>query len=140
VSIHPLVEAFYSRIWNTGDLDAVKTLMSADCTFRGSLGSEMRGREAFREYALMVRSALADYRCDVLDCVTQSNQAFAKVRFSGTHVAPIRGFEPTGKQVEWLGAALFEFDKSQITSVWVLGDLTGLDSMLTANCEGQSRR
>jgi steroid delta-isomerase-like uncharacterized protein len=138
MSIHPLVAAFYSRIWNAGDLAAVDDLMAADCTFQGSLGREMRGREAFREYVRMVRGALANYRCDVLECITQGNQAFAKVRFSGTHVAPFRGFEPTGKQVEWLGAALFGFGKSHINSVWVLGDLASLDTMLAENREGHS--
>jgi len=34
-----LVEAFYARIWNAGELAAADALLADDLTFRGSLGS-----------------------------------------------------------------------------------------------------
>ena len=37
------------------------------------------------------------------------------------------------KAVEWLGAALFTFSESRISSVWLLGDLVGLDARLREN-------
>jgi|SRR5579862_4229879 len=98
---------FYERIWNAGDLEAVEELVAPDFAFRGSLGPEMRGAEAFCKYVNSVRSALDGYRCDILDCVTEGRKSFAKMRFSGTHIAPFRGYAPTGKSVQWLGAALF---------------------------------
>ena len=51
------VEAFYSQIWNRGDLAASSTLLSRDFRFRGSLGTELRGHEAFAEYVRSVRGA-----------------------------------------------------------------------------------
>jgi steroid delta-isomerase-like uncharacterized protein len=128
-----LVEEFYGRIWNTGDLPAVSDLLSEDFSFRGSLGPEMRGREPFTEYVRSVRTALADYRCEILACVAEGNHAFAKMRFSGRHVGPFRGFHATGKPVHWLGAALFRFEGRAIAELWVLGDLAGLDAVLEAN-------
>ncbi|MDF2628422.1 MAG: hypothetical protein K0R39_2253 [Symbiobacteriaceae bacterium] len=128
-----LVGAFYERIWNTGDLTAVPQLLAEGFTFRGSLGSVMTGREAFIAYVLGVRTALANYRCDILTCVAEGDRAFAQMRFSGTHVAPFRGWPPTGKPVQWLGAALFRFEGGQIADLWVLGDLAGLDEALRAN-------
>jgi steroid delta-isomerase-like uncharacterized protein len=137
LSIPVLVSAFYSRIWNDGDVGAIADLIAEDFSFRGSLGAELRGREAFRDYVLMVRSALVDYRCDILDCVTENHRAFSKMRFSGRHVGTFRGFAPTGKQVEWVGAALFELRGAQIGAVWVLGDVEGLDARL---CDNQTSR
>lgn len=128
-----LVEEFYGRIWNTGDLLAVSDLLAEDFSFRGSLGPEMRGHEPFREYVRSVRAALADYRCEILACVAEGNHAFAKMRFSGRQVAPFRGFHATGKPVHWLGAALFRFEERAIAELWVLGDLAGLDAVLKAN-------
>lgn len=128
-----LVEAFYSRIWNAGELSAAKDLLTEDFAFRGSLGLEMRGRRAFSEYVQSVRKALADYRCEILDCVVEKNKAFAKMRFSGIHVALFRGFEATQKRVYWHGAALFRFESSAIAELWVLGDLAGLDAILAEN-------
>jgi steroid delta-isomerase-like uncharacterized protein len=133
MSIPRLVEAFYSRIWNDGDLTATLDLLSAEFCFRGSLGMEMRGRDAFADYVRSVRGALAGYHCEILDCVAERSKAFAKMRFSGVHIAPFRGFQPTGKSVSWLGAALFFFDHQRIAELWVLGDLAGLDAVLQAN-------
>lgn len=128
-----LVTAFYERIWNAGDLDAASDLLIEDFSFRGSLGAELRGREAFKDYVRSVRGALANYRCDILACVSEGERAFAKMRFSGLHVAPFRGYLATGLPVQWLGAALFCFERQAIAELWVLGDLAGLDAVLKNN-------
>jgi steroid delta-isomerase-like uncharacterized protein len=133
VSTPALVEAFYERIWNAGDLAAAAGLLAEDFSFRGSLGSELVGVEAFLEYVRSVRSALEGYRCEILACVSEGNAAFAKMRFSGRQVGPFQGYPPTGKIVEWLGAALFRFERGTIAELWVLGDLAGLDAALRAN-------
>jgi predicted ester cyclase len=133
MSTPSLVEAFYSRIWNQGDLAATSDLLSKEFCFRGSLGVELRGSDAFGDYVRSVRGALADYHCEILDCVTEGNRAFAKMRFYGIHVAPFRGYEPTGRLVHWLGAALFLLECQLIAELWVLGDLAGLDAVLQAN-------
>lgn len=135
MSVPKLVEAFYERIWNEGEERAVSELLAEDFSFRGSLGVELHGREAFREYVRSIRQSLANYRCDILACVTEGDQAFAKMRFSGIHVAPFRGYAATGKRVEWLGAALFHFRDGAIAEVWVLGDLAGLEAMLKSNAK-----
>jgi len=130
-----LVENFYLRIWNQGDLAATSDLLSTQFCFRGSLGVELRSLDAFRDYVQSVRAALADYHCEILDCVTEHNRAFAKMRFSGIHVAPFRGYQPTRRPVHWLGAALFRLDGDLIAELWVLGDLVGLDPVLQVNAK-----
>ena len=55
------------------------------------------------------------------------------MRFSGVHIAPFRGYAPTGKPVQWLGAALFRIHGHQIAELWVLGDLVSLDAVLEEN-------
>ncbi|MBI1897441.1 MAG: ester cyclase [Acidobacteria bacterium] len=128
-----LVQEFYEHIWNAGDLGAVPALLSKSFTFRGSLGTATSGHEAFGAYVHDIRTALAHYRCDILECVSEGDRAFAKMRFSGRHVSSFRGYAPTGKPVQWLGAALFRFDGRLITDLWVLGDLAALDAALQAN-------
>jgi steroid delta-isomerase-like uncharacterized protein len=135
MSTPSLVEAFYSRIWNQGDLAATSDLLAVDFCFRGSLGAELRGADAFKDYVRSVRGALSDYHCEILECVSEGNRAFAKMRFSGIHVASFRGYPPTGKPVHWLGAALFLFDRDRIADLWVLGDLVSLEAILQANAK-----
>ncbi len=82
-----------------------------------------------------VRSALSDYRCEIVECVAEDDRAFARMRFSGRHTATFRGFPATGRQVSWAGAALFHFAGGVIDGVWVFGDLAGLDELLARQAE-----
>ena len=133
MSTPPVVAAFYQQIWNCGKVEAARELVSEAFVFRGSLGAEVQGRAGFVAYVGAVRSALADYRCEILECVSEGNRAFAQMRFSGRHVGVFRGCAPTGKSVHWLGAALFQFEGLRIAQLWVLGDLASLDALLQAN-------
>jgi len=137
VSTPSLVIDFYQRIWNAGDQGAVREILAADFAFRGSLGTELKGQAPFWDYVCAVRSALADYRCDILECVCEADRAFAKMYFSGLHVGNFRGHRPTGLPVHWYGTALFRFAEGRIQELWVLGDLAGLDAMLSSNAESR---
>src|SRR5579863_6088018 len=130
MSTPELVTAFYRRIWNAGDLGACAELLADNFAFRGSLGREMRGHEAFKEYVRSVRDPLGQYSCEILECVCEQDRAFARMRFSGIHRAPFRDYPATGKSVAWHGAALFRFERGRIAELWVLGDLAGLDRVL----------
>ncbi len=136
MSTPKLVESFYARIWNAGDLTAVPDLLHRDFHFRGSLGADLHGHEAFKDYVRGVRHALEDYHCEILACVAEGNTASAKMKFSGRHVASFRGFPATGKPVHWLAAAWFRFDGDTIADLWVVSDIAVLDALLTANQSG----
>jgi predicted ester cyclase len=135
VSTPPLVASCCERLWNAGDEAAMPELLSAEFSFRGSLGTEIKGYAAFWEYVCEVRTALAHYRCEILECVSEGSRAFAKMRFSGIHVGAFRGYQPSGRPVHWAGAALFRFEAARIRELWVLGDLAGLDALLKSNAE-----
>lgn len=126
-----LVASFYEDIWNRGDLGAIPALLQEGFTFRGSLGTERRGHAGFAEYVGMVRGALSGYRCDVLDLVSDGRRAFARMRFSGEHTGTFLGVAPTGRRVEWVGAALFTAgEDGRVADLWVLGDVDGLRRQL----------
>ena len=127
-----LVAEFYARIWNARELGAVDELLTPDFEFRGSLGDELRGREAFAGYARALLGALDDYRCDIELCVAEGERAFAKMLFSGRHTSVLRGRPPTGRRVAWSGAALFTLRGERIAGLWVLGDLAALDAALAS--------
>lgn len=135
MSTPDLVSAFYEHIWNQGDVAAADSILDEAFAFRGSLGDECVGRGRFLDYVRSVRASLAEYRCDILECVSEGDCAFARMRFSGKHVGPLRGWEATGLRVEWQGAALFTTRGGMIRSLWVLGDLVALDANLKRNAE-----
>jgi len=51
-------------------------------------------------------------------------------------VGPFKGYAPTGKPVQWFGAALFRIDGRSIAELWVLGDLLSLEADLKKNAPG----
>jgi predicted ester cyclase len=69
-----------------------------------------------------------------LDCAREilhpGNDAAARLRFSGVHIGPFLGYQPTGRQIEWQGAAFFTAQDGLLATIWVLGDLDTLRSQL----------
>ncbi len=125
-----LVETFYFDVWNRGDEEAARRILSSDLEFRGSTGPTKRGVDQFLAYVRLIRGALSGYECVIEDTVVEPPNLFAKMLFRGTHTGPFFGVPPTGKVVSWAGAALFTVAGSRICSVWVLGDVDGLKQQL----------
>jgi predicted ester cyclase len=132
-----VIESFYADIWNRHDKTKIPELLHTNFTFRGSLGQNKTGHDGFGAYVDFVHAALANYRCDILELVIEAPKAFAKIRASGLHRSEFFGFAPTGKYVEWAGAALFTFKGSKVSDLWVLGDVYGLMKMLEQNAINQ---
>jgi len=128
-----LVERFYADLWNRVDLDCANEILHRDVDFRGSVGLHAHGRDAVCEYVSMVTTALADYHCEIQTLVVEQEQAAARMRFSGVHVGPFLGYPPSGRRVEWQGAAFFTSREHLLDTIWVLGDVATLRSQLDAN-------
>ena len=124
------VRKFYEVIWNKHNKDAVPEILHPSFKFRGSLGSEKQGHAGFIEYLDMVHAALADYRCEIMELISEESKVFAKMQFSGLHHGKFMGYNPTGRRLVWDGAALFNFQNGKVVSLWVLGDLEALHAQL----------
>jgi steroid delta-isomerase-like uncharacterized protein len=121
-----LVERFYRDLWNRFDKSQIPELLADDIEFRGSLGQHKRGHAEFAEYVDFVWRVFPDFHNEVEDIVSQGNKSFARLLYTGTHRGELFGVAPTGRRVQYAGAALFTFRVDQIASVWVLGDIHGL--------------
>jgi len=128
-----IIRAFYEEIWNKYDTSQIPNLLHEDFAFRGSLGQEQHGHAGFAAYVDFVHAALSDYRCEIQEMIAEDNKAFARLLFSGMHRAEFLGYQPTGKRVEWAGAAVFTFAGEKISALWVLGDVHGLLQQLANN-------
>ncbi len=127
------VREFYARLWEAGDFTLSPVLLHEDLTFRGTLGQDIVGRQGFESYVREVRGALAGYRCDILDLLTEPGKAAARMCFGGRHtLGPLLGVPPTGRDLHWDGAAFFTFEGKRIRDLWVVGDMLGLREQLGA--------
>lgn len=121
---------FYDEIWNEDNKEVVPDVLHESFKFRGSLGSERQGHDAFIEYLDMIHAALGDYRCEIKEMVSEKSKVFAKMQFSGTHQGEFMGIKSTGRHLVWDGAALFHFKNGKVISLWVLGDIASLQAQL----------
>jgi steroid delta-isomerase-like uncharacterized protein len=131
VSAQDLVRRFYERLWNQWDDAAVDDTLALDITFRGSLGTSTTGRDQWRSYRDQIRHGAPDFHNEIVDLVSDSNRAAARLRYSGTHLGPLLGIPATGHRFTYSGAAFFTIGADLIADIWVLGDLDTLRQQLT---------
>jgi steroid delta-isomerase-like uncharacterized protein len=117
-----VVRRYYDELWNRWRLDLAGELLAADVTFRGSLGPELRGVDAFTRYVGRVRSAFPDFHNAVDDLLPAGDQVVARLTYRGTHRGPIFGLAPTGRRVTYPGMAWFRLAGGRIVAAWIVGD------------------
>jgi len=125
-----LVRRFYDEAWNQWDDGVVDEILADDFRFRGSLGTELEGRDAWRAYRDRIRRAVPDFRNDVVDLVTAPGRAAARLRCSGHVDGALLGRLGYGRPIAYEGAALFRCSTGRLVEAWVLGDLDALRRQL----------
>jgi kynurenine formamidase/predicted ester cyclase len=126
----PLVGRWYSDMWNRWDEAVAREICAPDVELRGSLGQTHRGPDGIAAYMRFVRAAFPDFHNEVEELVEEGDRVFARLRYTATHRGEVFGLAPTGRRVEYAGAALFTFGDERIRRVWVLGDVDGLKRQL----------
>jgi steroid delta-isomerase-like uncharacterized protein len=121
-----LIRRYYEELWNGWSFALADELLSEEICFRGSLGVEMRGRAAFREYMRRVQNAFPDFHNKIEQLVAEGDQVVARLKYTGTHRGEIFGVRPSGKSISYAGAAFFRITASRVAEGWVLGDLISL--------------
>jgi steroid delta-isomerase-like uncharacterized protein len=128
-----LIERFYLEMWNRFDKTVFPDLLTEDLRFRGSLGQTKSGHTEFGEYVDFIQRAFPDFSNEIEEIISEGDKAFAKLTYRGTHQGEVFGIAPTGRHIQYAGAAVFKFRSDRIAEVWVLGDIYGLISQLKAN-------
>ena len=127
-----LVQRYYKEMWNTWNFALADELLSAEISFRGSLGTELRGRSAFCEYMRRTRNAFPDFHNKIEQLIAEGDRVAARLQYTGTHRGEIFGVQPSGKSISYVGAAFFRIAGNRVTEGWVLGDLVSLLRQLGA--------
>jgi predicted ester cyclase len=121
-----LVRRWYEEMWNEWNESVIAEIVHPGLTFRGSLGPEHRGRHGIASYMRFVRATFPDFhnRIDLL--IAEWPRVFAQLTYTATHQGPLFEFAPTGRRVEYAGAAVFTVQDRWIADAWVLGDVHAL--------------
>src|SRR2546423_3333476 len=132
-----LVRRYYEEMWNRWNFALANELLADDISFRGSLGSEMRGREQFCDYMRRVQHAFPDFQNQIDQMVAEDDCVVARLTYTGTHRGEIFGIAATGKRISYAGAAFYRIVNDRIVDGWVLGDVAGLLRQLRAKLTRQ---
>jgi steroid delta-isomerase-like uncharacterized protein len=116
------VRRFYDELWNQWNLDLADEVVAADVRFRGSLGTTLEGREAFKRYVAQVRAAFPDWHNQIDELIEAGPRVVARMTWSGTQRGELLGVPPTGRRVVYVGAAIFRVRDGVIQEAWVVGD------------------
>ena len=129
-----VIERFYDEVWNEWDLAVADEIVSENVRFRGSLGSTLEGLEAFKDYVRTVRTVFPDWYNRIDELILSGDKVVTRMTWSGTHLGRLRDVEPTGRGVEYVGAAIFRLARGKIEDGWVVGDTqeSGMPSELLA--------
>ena len=125
-STRQIVERYYNEMWNRWQFELVPELLTPKIRFRGSLGVEVVGHDAFLRYMKSVHAAFPDFHNRIDDLLIDWNRAAVRLSYTGTHSGPLFGIEPTGRQIRYQGIAIFTIAGERIESGWVLGDTLSL--------------
>lgn len=117
-----VVRRFYDELWNRWQLEVADQIVSEALRFRGSLGTVCEGRDDFKRYVEGVRAAFPDWHNHIDEILTSGDRVVTRMTWSGTHRGALAGIEPTGAQVEYVGAAFVRLDRGLIEEAWVVGD------------------
>jgi predicted ester cyclase len=117
-------------MWNCFDKTLIPVLMTEDIRFRGSLGQYKEGHAEFLEYFNFIERVFPNFTNNIEEVISEGNKAFARVTYRGTHRGELFGIAPTGRRIQYAGAATFSFRGDRIAEVWVLGDIHNLMSQL----------
>jgi predicted ester cyclase len=113
---------FYEELWNRWELDVADEIVAPDVRFRGSLGANLVGIDAFKGYVEQVRAAFPDWHNQVDELIAAGETIVARLTCSGTHRGELFGIAPTGRRVTYVTAAIFRLHDGRIEHAWVVGD------------------
>jgi predicted ester cyclase len=125
-----LVRRFYEDLWNRWDDRAVDEVLAVDFEFRGSLGDVTHGRAQWRTYRDGIRRAVPDFHNEIVELVTSSGRAAARLVYTGHHHGVLLDRRGHGAPIRYEGAAFFRCASGRLTAAWVLGDVDGLRRQL----------
>jgi hypothetical protein len=78
-----VVRRFYEELWNEWKLDTASEIVIVDMRFRGSLGSDLVGREQFLRYVEQVRDAFPDWHNRIDEIIVSGNRVVTRMTWTG---------------------------------------------------------
>ena len=115
-----------------GDADGLDELMAPDIVDHNPIPNQASGRDGFRQWMAVARTAFPDMRGTVEDVIGEADRVAARMTWHGTHRGEFVGVGPTGKRVSISAFHLVRFSDGRAVEWWGTADLLGALQQLGA--------
>jgi steroid delta-isomerase-like uncharacterized protein len=113
-------------MWSGNDYSLADQFYAADVVVHTQHEPEpLRGREALRELHRLLHVAFPDFHVTVEDMVRDGDEVAIRWTVRGTHLGDYFGIPPTGRRVEVEEIAMFRFEGTLATELWLMPNLLG---------------
>ncbi|KAB8314600.1 ester cyclase [Tolypothrix campylonemoides VB511288] len=126
--------------FDQGDIEKGRAFVAPDIIGCVMGSDELKGADAFFEYALMMRAAFPDGRHTFEDVIAEGDKVVTRGMFSGTHQGEIMGILPTGKQVTFSVIHIDRVMDGKVVEHWGQGDTMALMQQLGVVLSSKSDR
>lgn len=126
-----LVQLYTDELMSQGRLKIADQILAGDIQFFGpGSGGPVGGRERFKEFIVVLRTAFPDLRCEVHVVVEEPYQVACWLTVHGTHRDSWKGLQPTGRHLALQAMNLFRFFGDRIVEVRAFFNVADYDTQL----------
>jgi steroid delta-isomerase-like uncharacterized protein len=115
---------------NTGNLDALDTLVDAHSVDHDPAPGQVEGPEGFKAFFGEMRTAFPDLHIEVAKLVADDDSVAFAYTLTGTNTGPFQGHEPTGKSISVRGLQISRFENAVLVERWGSSDELGIMKQL----------
>jgi steroid delta-isomerase-like uncharacterized protein len=121
----------YLHAFNERDWSALSDYLAEDVVEHG-VHDELHGPEEVTDFLRSYFDTFPDYSGSTEAMIAEGDTVGVRYTASGTHSDDYQDVEPTGRELEWTGMAMYRVEDDRIAEVWVEEDRLGLLERLEA--------
>ncbi len=116
----------YHDAWNSGDTDALDSIMAPDVVNHSPLQGQAAGVDGFKQALGWMRAGVPDLTITIDISVSEGDIVATRWTGSGTHTGPLMGIPPTGRTVTVSGIDMCRVAGGRIVEYWQELDTLGM--------------
>ncbi|MBV9121653.1 MAG: ester cyclase [Chloroflexi bacterium] len=111
---------FWEEVWGKGNLETIDQLASPDHMHYGpgNLDGKPRGTEGTKAVVREWRTALPDLQVTVERALAEGDEVVCRLRWSGHQHGPLRGAQPSGREVKMWEIQMCRLVDGKIVEFW----------------------
>ncbi len=118
---------FAEEAWNKGNLDVVFETFTPDYHAHATdPDHDVHGASGHRDFIAMFRESFPDVHITLEHVLSEGDLLLAHMSWTGTHVGPYMGIEPTGKTINVEVMGLNRFVDDMVVEAWGVVDVLGM--------------